>query len=216
MNKLKYKLLSRYKKCEAFLKVHPFLPNFLSNGGLLAILFIVSIVFTIVCGRLSTRDINPVLKVVELSIQGKQFPRLSKIGIYHDINEDVQDLLWVEYGMTEKKRDTNYDDRQFKTDIRKAGLYYHQDSILINEFVFKTDEPHNYLSNNYNMQLGKAHKQHFTVTYSNTGSYYRQYNLCERRCADTTKFKNSFEGNFISPNRNNPFIYMHFKMDGDL
>ena len=105
MKPTKYKFLKRYKKVENFLKGHPFWPSFLSNGGLLSVLLVISIVFTIICGRNSVRDIVPELKVMHLEFSGQNKTWLDHINITHDVDKErkeFKDLLIASYGITDE------------------------------------------------------------------------------------------------------------------
>ncbi len=214
MNTLKYKVLKRYKKAETYLKNHPFWPSFLSNGGILAIMFIASVVFTVICAKNSLTDINPVLKVIDLSIQGDEKTELYKLGIYHDVNSDEQDLVFVEYGLTQKDRAYNYDEYKFETALKNAGLAYDKDSVLISELCFKTMDSHRVINSSHNLSIGQGNPYYFCVTDSISDLYYKQYNYCKRGMDTIAVFKNSFVGNFIANNKKNPYIYLNFIIDG--
>lgn len=93
MKNLRFKAIRRYKKVECFLKNHPFWPSFLSNGSILFILLILSVIFTILCGKNSVRDIAPELKVIDLSFDGKYSTWLDQITILHDIEKDSKEFV---------------------------------------------------------------------------------------------------------------------------
>ncbi len=212
---LKFRLLRLYKKVEVFLKSHPFWPRFLSDGGLLALLFVGSIVFTVFCGRKSLTDINPVLKVIDLSIQGDELAELYKLEIYHDADyEIIQDHIYVEYGLTREDRAFNYDEYQFVSLLRNSGYEFDEDTVLISELSFKTADVHHAILSSHNWSKNEGNPCYFCVTDSISDHYYHQFNYCGRSMDTVAVFKNHFVGNLIGDSRNNPYIYLHFVLDG--
>lgn len=223
MNNLRFKAIRRYKKVETFLKNHPFWPSFLSNGGILTIFLIASIIFTIICGKNSTRDILPELKVIDLRFSGNYESWLSEINIFHNIHvpgleENHNDRISFGYGSTYHERDTIYDDIAF---LDKVNDYYNlgieADSVIISKMSINTYDTYTLLEscNNISLSANPGFSASMAVIDSISPSYYSHNTICPVDSLKSEQFRETFDGNFISTNKRNPYIYMNFVLDGD-
>lgn len=222
MKKLKYKLIRRYKKAESYLKGHPFWPSFLSNGGMLLVFLLLSIGFTILCGTKSVKDVLPELRVMSLTLQGDEYTWLRSIYIDHDIDKSAKDSLNIKYSFTQELKavEDQYDERSFNDLMRERNhILYKKDSIMISELEFQTLVPHELHKSAYdidNPTIQQFTEYHFGVVTSNNGLCFRKYNVCKKGMERKAKFEEVFTGNFISPKGDNPYIYLHFKLNSEV
>ena len=221
MKLTKYKFLKRYKKVENFLKEHPFWPSFLSNGGLLSILLIISIVFTIICGRNSVRDIVPELKVIDLRFEGNYNTWLDHITILHDIDKASKafvDKFVVSYGSTDEPDTTSKFDG---SDIRKriaqeCGVKMDRGSV-ISKMRFRVYDKIKSFNTKYNPYLDTKASFDTCIALTDTTDTqsYSQYLICCKDSLNKKVFEDTFIGNFIASSRRNPYIYFNFIFDGN-
>lgn len=223
MKNLRFKVIRRYKKAEAFLKNHPFWPSFLSNGGILTIFLIASIIFTVICGRNSTRDILPELKVLDLRFSGNYETWLNDINIFHNIHlpgleENHNDRISFGYGSTCYERDTIYDDRAF---LDKVNAYYNlgidADSVIVSKMSIKTFDTYTLLEtrNNIGLLANPKSSMPMAVMDSLSPTFFSHNLICPKDSLRSERFRDTFDGNFISTNKRNPYIYLNFILDGD-
>ena len=223
MKNLRFKAIRRYKKVEAFLKNHPFWPSFLSNGGILTVFLIASIIFTIICGRNSTRDILPELKVLDLRFSGNYETWLNNIDIFHNIrlsglDENHNDRISFGYGSTCFERDNIYDDRLF---LNNVNAYYNlgidADSVIVSKMSIQTFDTYTLLETRNNISISAVPNSSnpMAVVDSIAPSFYSHNLICPKDSLMSERFRDTFDGNFISTNKRNPFIYLNFILDGD-
>lgn len=220
MKILRYKAIRRYKKVETFLKNHPFWPSFLSNGGILTIFLILSILFTVICGKNSVKDIDPELKVIDLEFDGKYSTWLDKITILHDIEKDSKefvDRFFVSYGSTDDPdTSSTFDASAIYEKISEYGTKIDKESSVISRMRFLVNKESTLVSTKNNILIDENALFNKCIALPDTISplLYTQHLVC---CKDSLKrkiFEEAFDGNFVASNRKNPYIYFNFHLGG--
>lgn len=199
---------------EMYLGRHPFWPSFLSDGGVMLILLFLSLVFTVVCGYRSMKDISPELKVVDISIQGDEYARLGAVGIFRNIDGRGNDRVFVSYGLTGDRREHVYDGSRFVRFQTRNDLAFDGDSTLVAELTVRTSEDHSVVESRHNLALGAA-ADGFAVVDSMSRRYYRQFVICRRGREREMEFKETFDGRSLVAEGRNPYVYLNFRLDGD-
>ena len=221
MKPTKYKFLKRYKKVENFLKGHPFWPSFLSNGGLLSVLLVISIVFTIICGRNSVRDIVPELKVMHLEFSGQNKTWLDHINITHDVDKErkeFKDLLIASYGITDEVDISRmFDDSGICKRIATEYGVKLDKSSLISKMNFRVNNDIEFIDMKYNAYLDDKASFDTCISFSDTIDLqqYSKYLICCKDSLNKGVFEDAYAGNFIASSRRNPYIYFNFHLDGN-
>lgn len=222
MKPIKYKFLRRYKKVENFLKSHPFWPSFLSNGGLLTLLLVASVVFTVICGRNSVKDITPELKVIDLEFDGKYKTYLGDISIIHDIDKDTKefiDMFYVSYGSTDEPDSASkFDDISIRKRVAtECGVSLDKETSVISKIRFHVYNDIKRLDTKYNLHLDEKASFEKCVALPDTlgPQLYTQYIVSCKDSLNRACFKDRFTGNFVSSSRRNPYIYFNFLLDGN-
>ena len=220
MKPIKYRYLRRYKKAENFLKGHPFWPSFLSNGGLLCVLLIVSIVFTFICGRNSIRDIAPELKVIDISFDGNYSSWLDQITILHDIekgSKEFVDRFVVSYGSTDDPNTSSkFDTSPIYAKIADYGANIDRGNTVVSQMRFLVNSESQLVSSRNNILIDENTSFDECIALPDTISplLYTQHLVCSKDSLQKMTFEEAFDGNFVASNRKNPYIYFNFHLDG--
>ena len=220
MKNFRFKAIRRYKKVENFLKNHPFWPSFLSNGGILFILLILSVIFTILCGKNSVRDIAPELKVIDLSFDGKHSTWLDQITILHDIEKDSKefvDRFYVSYGSTDDLDvSSTFDASNVYRKIADYGVSIDKETTIISKMRFLVYNESALVSTKNNIIFDENASFDECIALPDTVSplLYTQHLLCCKDSLRKKTFEEAFDGNLIASNRKNPYIYFNFLLNG--
>lgn len=210
---LKDRILARYKHIETFLKRHPFWPSFLTDGGVLTIMLLCSLAFTIICGIQSVKDITPELKVVDIDFKGTNALAGCKVNIYRNIcdNERAGDIsesdqVIVEYNLSELGSSEKYINR-FAKDSLVAGEF----SVRFNgEIKSASSSPNRFFKTHNGVD------EFETLVDTISKESYRNFFISTPSALGKARFSETFRGNFLSSSKNNPFIYFNLVIDGPI
>lgn len=219
MKTARYRAIKRYKKIESFLKNHPFWPSFLSNGGILFLLLILSLLFTVLCGKNSVKDISPELKVVDLSFDGNYKTWLDKIVILHDIDRESKefvDRFVVSYGATDSYDNVTFDPSAIYKKIADYGVDIDKENTIISKMRFLVYNESELVSTRNNILIDENASFDKCIALPDTVSpmLYTQHLVCCRDSLKRKTFEEVFDGNLVASNRKNPYIYFNFLLDG--
>ncbi len=219
----KSRFLSGYARVEAFLRSHQFWPSLLTDGGMLSLLFVLSVGFTVFCGLNSVRDISPELKVVEIDFKGVHSLSYLDIAINRNYtvggveNGRVTDRIDVKYSVSDYIK-KNRDKEDSLLDIWSTMSLMHYDTLKIGRIGFGSNSP---LQNVITFPLLKKEGirntgMYLTSTDSLSGHYFSNVFAARRSESDTVIFKNYYYGDFLKSSATNPYIYFNFRLEAAL
>ena len=231
MRTFKYRFFRWYKRTETFLRSHPFWPSFLSNGGVLVLILVLCIGFTLFCGWNSLKDVHPELSYASVTFRGDEYTALYDIRITHDKDKITPDTVSICYHLTQKTKEPEdqYDESRLDAWMReRLGNTYSRDNALVSEFEFATTKPYEHKLSAHNidniylnikegeMRPDSGSSHFFGVTEADTDMCYRKYDYCEKGYEDKYSYNNEiFVGNFLSSKKTNPYIYFEFHLNGE-
>ena len=223
VNKFKLRFMDRYAKAESYLKNHPFWPSFLTDGGVLSLMLIASIGFTVFCGIKSVKDISPELKFVDISFRGVHSLsyldiNMSRIHVvHHSEGELVTDMITVKHSFSDYIKKERYKEDNL-LDIWTTMSLMAYDTLKIGRISFSSNEP---LKNAFTIPEVKQENirgtgMYHTVTDSSSAHNYSNVFAAKRSESDTVVFTNVYYGDFFKSNSTNPYIYLNFRLESSI
>ena len=219
------KLVRRYARIYAYLKNHPFWPSLLTDGGVLTLLLILSIGFTVLCGVRSVKDISPELKVIDIDFRGPH--SLSHLSISIEKNDPTaegsqklhEDNIYVGYSLSRYMKPYIWDE-DYLRDVWSTLPIDLYDTVRVGRLMFYSNsELKDVLSVPHIKKAGFGGSTeirdtgiYLTKTDSVTGNKASNVFVVKRTESDTVKFANIYSGEFFKTGSHNPYIYLNFRI----
>ena len=217
---LKKSILDRYARAEAYLKNHPFWPSLLTDGGVLSLMLIISICFTVFCGLNSVKDISPELKVVEINFRGAHslsylhINMLRNYVINAEQGEFETDRIDVDYSFSDYIKKNRYKEDNL-LDIWTTMSLMSYDTLKIGRIGFYSNSP---LKNVITFPEVKREGIRGTGLYHTVADSLSVHNfsnvfVARRSESDSVVFSNHYYGDFFKSSSTNPYIYLNFRLE---
>ena len=213
MTNIKKRFLKRYAVIHAYLKNHPFWPSLLTDGGMLTLMLILSICFTVLCGVRSVKDISPELKVIDIDFKGIHSLSYLDIGLWRNVADNVI----VQYSLSDLIKDTRSKD-DYLYDIWRTLSIEAIDTFKIGQINFYSNSIIDSIHTVPYVKTDKIRENGLYYTSLDSTSSNRHSNVfvSKRSERDVKKFVNIYYGNFFQTESSNPYIYLNLRISSSL